>query len=111
MKDSLQRTCLLGLSLLSAAFAISLPCEARAQRSRDRLLPLPREIERALIYNSARDFFRQGAERFEREIQGLRERKSTNIEIEPGLLETERPSRPEHPVFYNPMLEGETSHP
>ncbi|MDY6785446.1 MAG: hypothetical protein SW833_23330 [Cyanobacteriota bacterium] len=79
-------------SLLLLAIAIALPPKVRAQTlTRDRLLPLPQEIQRALIYNSSQDFFRQGRERFEQEIQELKDRKSAQLEIQYELPEREQP--------------------
>ena len=90
MKYATPGTRTFGWLLLTIAAAIALPREVHAQITRDRLLPLPREIERALIYNPSQDFFRQGRERFEQEIQELRDRKLTKFKIPYELPERGR---------------------
>jgi hypothetical protein len=90
MKSTPQGTRTFGWLLLTMVAAIALPREAHAQMPRDRLLPLPREIERALIYNPSQDFFRQGRERFEQEVRELRDRKLTRLKIQYELPERGR---------------------
>jgi hypothetical protein len=52
-----------------------LPRAAWSQSLKEPIPPLPREIERALLYNSSQDFFHQGVTQFEQQIQRLREGK------------------------------------
>ncbi|WP_251956255.1 hypothetical protein [Nostoc commune] len=81
--------------LLSTAFLLAVQTSANAQQAVPTLTPAQAQhLSRDLVPSSSQDFFRQGKDSFEREIQILRRRKLSPIK---PILKIDSVSQTEKP--------------